>query len=265
LILTTTLIFTLSVTNAIVLKCDFKVKTIDDEPLYTCDSDNFRTLAKDRNVSRVTGVHTLGRSDESVKRLMIEKEFCRQLPLGIGEFFKKLEFLYVRDSNVQYLQKGDLDGLKTLKTLDLSHNPIDYLTADVFEGQESIRRIVFWGCHLRYIDPNVLEPLINLREALFDDNICIDSRCESKNCMEGLKKRLEPRCRDTENLSCYKKSKNQEKPKEEANFAERHAYLIVSFFSLFLLVQGVILFKVLRGKTFRQVNNLEFENLRTEE
>lgn len=208
----------------------------------------------------IVGSHFYRNTNADVERLFIEKQFCPFLPTGLGNFFENLLILFIAESNVQHLQKGDLDGLKKLKTLDLSRNPIDYLTADVFEGQESLTRVVFWGCHLRFIDPASLNPLVNLKEAIFDENVCVDSRCEKKTCMDDMKNIFTELCRDDENISCFKRRNNTIRI-NDLDFTEENATAIISISIVFLIFQGGILLKLSRKKSPRAQGNLEFTNL----
>lgn len=265
-------IFLINSSETVELECKFQTVFVGDSPYYSCIAVNFRIpKPEDRIISNINGTYDfLGQAlnrKEIVERLFFDKQFSPRIPLGIDKFFEKLRILYIKDSNVQVLQKGDFEGLKFLKTLDLSHNPIDFLTADVFEGVESIERLVFWGCHLRFIDPKALVPLVMLREALFDENVCIDARCERDNgCVENLAIEFENKCRDDANLSCYKKSTKREivKEEEETNFIEQNIYIIFTTFLALIFLQAGFLSRILRSKNDIQRNGLEFVNLASE-
>jgi hypothetical protein len=95
------------------------------------------------------------------------------------------------------LLAGDLDGLK-LEQFDVSHNPIEHLGPDFFRGQDQMRAISFYSCHLKVIHPDALNPLVKLREASFELNRCIDARSIFDFSLSMLKKKIIKECRATD-------------------------------------------------------------------
>ena len=187
-------LLTLSKTiRSINLQCNFEDQVTVYGYEYSCVAKNFRTTLNDRNVTEVRGIHAQNSSNHNVKQLMIEKQTCTYLPLNIGSFFTYLEILYVMNSKVQHLIKGDLDGLNNLKVFDVSHNPIEELKADFFIKSLSIQTVSFNDCHLKFIDPAALDLLVNLDHAIFTNNICIDSE-DDDDYIDDLKAEIIKHC-----------------------------------------------------------------------
>ena len=180
-------------TKSIVLQCKFEnISTVYGYE-YSCVAENVRTILNDRNITEVRGNHDQNSSDHSVKRLMIKNQTCPYLPLNIGSFFTNLESLYVMNSKVQHLLKGDLNGLNNLKVFDVSHNPIEKLEADFFTELLSIHTVSFYNCRLKFIDPTALDSLVNLEHATFTKNICIDFQ-DDDDYIEDLKAEIIKNC-----------------------------------------------------------------------
>lgn len=177
---------TLQTVNAIILNCEYGPGSDGYGNYYSCVAKNFQTTFTDRNVSEVTGNHTSGKSNDDVEQVYIFKQSCPFLALNLSSHFKNLKVLYVSTSNVRHLLNGDLDGLTKLKIFDVAHNPIEEFQSDIFNGHESIERVSFYNCHLKIIDPDVLNPLVNLKKAHFDKNACIDSRASSPSIYSNV-------------------------------------------------------------------------------
>jgi hypothetical protein len=141
---------------------------------YACNAEHFESTFKDRTVTNVTGEHKSGRNNDNVKMIFMEHQNCHYIPRKLSEFFKNLEVIYIKHSNVQHLLSGDLDGLDHLHTLDLSNNPIDHISDNFFKNHESLREISFENCHVKKVDEGALDMLTNLHSANFRHNECID-------------------------------------------------------------------------------------------
>lgn len=162
--------------HAITLNCDFKLHTTYLGERYSCVVKNFHTTFSDRKVTKITGKHQDGKSNDDVHKIFFKFQNCPYLPTNLGEFFKNLEIFYIMKSNVQHLMPGDLNGLNKLETFDVSHNSIEEISKDFFEGCTSIKKISFFDCHIKKVEKGALDPLINLKYATFDYNDCIAER-----------------------------------------------------------------------------------------
>jgi hypothetical protein len=143
-------------------------------PRYTCTAVNFETTFKDRILNNVMGLHDYGKADIDIKMLYMYKENCHYIPRNISGFFKYIDVLYIKDSNLQHLMTGDLDGFNGISTFDVSYNPIDHVGEDFFKGHSSIRIISFYACHIKQIDFGAFDSLTNLKEVSLEHNYCHD-------------------------------------------------------------------------------------------
>lgn len=162
--------------HAITLNCDFKLHSTYLGQRYSCVVTNFHTTFNDRKVTKITGKHQDGKSNDDVHKIFFKFQNCPYLPTNLGEFFKNLEIFYIMKSNVQHIMPGDLEGLNKLEAFDVSYNSIEEIGKDFFKGCTSIKKISFYDCHIKKVEKGALDPLINLKFASFEYNDCIVER-----------------------------------------------------------------------------------------
>jgi hypothetical protein len=154
------------------------------------------------------------------------------------------------NSHVKHLMTGDLDGLDKLTAFDVSHNPIEQLGHDFFKGHPTIKKISFFDCHLKIIDPEVLTPLKNLEAAAFQYNVCIDYQFtrRSGDSINILKNRILKCHTSTYGDQIYNQPDESSPIQTPMTFTQRNAYLIISFFIVVTVALSVVLVKIVRSK-----------------
>lgn len=249
--------------DATILECEFK--TYDDThwgTRYTCIAKNFKTTLSDRTITEVKGVHGYGKTNADVKRLFIKKQSCSFLPQNIASHFPNLEILYVMNSNVQHLFDGDLDGLTNLKVFDVSHNPVEQLGKDFFKNCVSIEKISFYDCHLKVIDAKALDPLVNLKLGVFDNNVCFDSRGADASGIRELKAEIRRSCQSEGNeeniFNRHEEMIKCQSFEHDLSKTKTLAYITVTFLVIALVVLVVVLMKIF--KSIFSNNWLELKN-----
>jgi hypothetical protein len=234
--------------QATVLECDFQMYKSFYGNEYTCVAKNFQTSLNDRNITDVKGDHLPDRTNFDVKQLMIKKQACPYLPLNIASYFKNLQVYYVMNSNTHHLLKGDLDGLTYLKIFDVSHNPVEQLGSSFFEGHESIEIVSFYDCHLKIIAPDALDPLINLKEAYFQMNSCIDF--ETKSNFAELKIEITDKCQNHNynGTIFHKNGETSMCSSPEISFVKQNSYIIITLLSVLTIVLSFVIVKIKRTR-----------------
>lgn len=177
----------IKLSNGIALNCTFDNHDSVYQTIYSCIVHNLHTTLKDRTVTEVIGDHKYGKSNDDVKQVFIKFQNVPYLPLNIGKFFPNLETFYVTKSNVQHLMNGDLDGLNKLKIFDVSHNPVEQIGEEFFNGQKTLEKISFYDCHIKKVNRGALDDFSNLKAVFFDQNPCIDIRYEGDSSYGGLR------------------------------------------------------------------------------
>lgn len=183
-----------------IVKCQFKHHRSLWGFEYGCVADSFETFENDRTVTEIQGVHEDGLTNEDVELFLVEGSKLPFLPINVGYFFKNLKTFYVMKSGVTNLTNEDLKGLDKLHILDVSHNPIERIEKGFFDGKSTLNIISFFECALKFVDSEALDPLVNLHEAHFQYNHCVDYRGDAKHLIPILKSHLK-NCDGTEKVN----------------------------------------------------------------
>lgn len=218
---------------------------------YSCIAKNLRLSYKDRKIVSVNGVHYDGKSNENVQRLKIFKQSCSYLPLDIGKHFPNLVSFEAHNTHLRHLVDGDLDGLTKLKRFDVSWNPIEKIGQDFFKGHETIEFISFYYCHLKVIDPQALDPLINLKTAFFRENVCISLEIDYNNDVQDLKSEIRDKCKSeyyAGKIFNEIEDDDDETLCEELSFTRRNVCLITSFFAIISIALLIVLTRIFTNK-----------------
>lgn len=264
--------------SSITLNCTFKNHYSYWGEKYACLVNDLTTFQDDRRVTAVIGTHLEGKTNDDVEKVLAEYQYCPHLPTNIGSFFKNLEIFYVMHSNVSHLSTNDLDGLDKLRIFDVSYNPIKRLHRDFFVGHQSIEIISFYDCNLSFIEEGALSPLVNLKEAHFQYNQCVDYRGDDASLLPSLMETIKEYCQDPhrtnfnrpptmpefsgetddsmEDFTTFRAPERTTtrrpsikekilKPSSvnEDSFVRRNAYVIMFFLILIIAVFGAILYK----------------------
>lgn len=162
------------------LNCSFTTHSSYLGSEYCCIVNNLHTSHENRRITEVIGAHEGNNTNKDVKKIFIKFQNCPYLPLNLGEHFPNLEIFYTLLSNVQHILPGDLDGLNNLKKFDVSHNPVEEIPADFFNGHEAIETISFFDCHLKKVAKASLDVLQNIQTVSFSYNFCVDMTFQSE-------------------------------------------------------------------------------------
>ena len=240
------ILFIIHGSSSVILECSFQMKKSHWGYEYACIATNFVTLLSDRKISEVKGTHLAGKTNADVKKLYVEKQNCPYLSLDVSKFFVSLETFYFMKSNVQHLLNGDLAGLNQLKVFDVSHNSIEVLGPNFFDGHETIEIISFFDCNLKSIHPSALMSLKNLKEAHFQENVCVDQR--SVDDLEILFMEIHDNCWDKNNKFPTKDFEEANLCAEQSSFIRRNAGIIISILSIILIASLIVFVKIFKSR-----------------
>ena len=82
-----------------------------------------------------------------------------------------LRELLLRDNELIKLEAGDFGGISaTLQSLDLSHNPLESLHADVLQGMKRLRRLYLSSTRLATLPSGLFRSLVELEELYLENN-----------------------------------------------------------------------------------------------
>lgn len=155
--------------KALTLSCTYG--KIDD--VYGCEAEVADPEPVDK-LTNVSGEHSEGDKD-GVKRLsIISPEDFAVIPDNIHEHFPNLESIKITGSKLKNVSRKVIQKFSNLKSFVMSGNRITSLPHDLFADTRSVMSIDFSNNLISEVGVGLLRPLLNLREANFEQNRCID-------------------------------------------------------------------------------------------
>lgn len=146
---------------------------------------------------------------------------------------------------------GDLDGLNKLDAFDVSHNPIEEITKDFFVGHETITKISFFDCHMKKVEKGALEPLYNLKHAIFNYNDCINAQEKNKNGIPSFAANLYDKCdgkghyiKQHKDDQCIQRPSKEFIHRSSGNVTTFMAIILIIFLLLVIIILCVTLLKI---------------------
>jgi hypothetical protein len=187
--------------SALVIECFFDQELFFDDlkVSYTCTALNLVTNITKRNISEIHGDHTPRMKHDDITQLHIINQHMEYFPIGFTKFFKNIVAVHAGRNQLKYLEKYDLKEFVKMRYLYLYSNLLETLQSDVFEYSLELEYVSFYNNRLKYIGAKILLPMMKLKNAYFNKNICIDKQAASEQveilrnwkCLVLILKKLE--------------------------------------------------------------------------
>lgn len=166
--------------------CNVKKKIVPDNPRINFDGQH---LVPHNNYD-VTGMNFMACRvikipSECIFQKMIKLSLSPILDQVMIQQYPLLEALSLSNCGLRSILKEDLRGLTHLKVLWLNDNELEYLPGDLFEEARKLEYVSFEKNKIRYIDEELLEPLVDLKLINFFGNVAIDKVYNSKFLTQG--------------------------------------------------------------------------------
>lgn len=128
-------------TNCIVLKCRYGM---NKNYGYQCTAQNFKITSKnDRSITSVVGRHFTGKTDDDVKVLHVEDNLMKYFPKDLDKFFKNLESIGIRNSELKKVTEEDLKPFgDKLEHLSLMLNRIENIPKNLLKVLPHLKTIL---------------------------------------------------------------------------------------------------------------------------
>lgn len=101
------------------------------------------------------------------------------------QHYPMLEAIALSNCGLRSILKEDFKGLIHLKVLWLNDNELEYLPGDLFEESRKLEYVSFEKNKIRYIDAELLDPLVDLKLINFFGNAAIDKVFNSAFLTQG--------------------------------------------------------------------------------
>lgn len=116
------------------------------------------------------------------------------IPKEIEKFFPDLGGLQIIRSQLQSIERQDLEPFKELQELYLDGNVLEILESDLFRLNYELRYISVSQNRLKFVGENILLELKNLEQAYFHDCGCFGSYTNNEYDLPNFKARLYESC-----------------------------------------------------------------------
>ena len=103
--------------------------------------------------------------------LLINEEKCNYFPANVKDFFPHLELLQISHSQLNFIVKGNFNGLLKLEFVRIISNNIFNIPEDTFMGAENIVDLKMYSNNIRSVDENGFRGLVNLENLEISKNL----------------------------------------------------------------------------------------------
>lgn len=187
------------------VKCLHVSCTYEDMSLF----DNFKKMnvclveglvvanEYDRNITRINNETSFEERGTIIEQVYIFNQTMKHFARGFTDFFKNIVALHAGMNGLQHLTREDMKEYRNLQYLYLYHNELEFLASDVLEDNTELVYVSFHSNRLSRIGSKLLFPLLKLRTAYFNNNICIDAQAVvSEQDVAEIRLEIATRCSD---------------------------------------------------------------------
>jgi hypothetical protein len=138
-----------------------------------------------------------GMTFDSVTQLYIFEQHMTYFPRNFTGFFKNIVALHAGKNKLEYLEKDDIKEFQKLRFLYLYSNKLEFLQSDVLQENKELVYVSLHSNRLKHIGSKMLAPLLKLRTAYFNKNICIDKQAvHNEHDVADLRLEIAVKCSD---------------------------------------------------------------------
>ncbi|CAO1306543.1 unnamed protein product [Diamesa hyperborea] len=107
---------------------------------------------------------------DHVLGLYIHEQLCNYFPANVKDFFPHLELLQISHSLMNFIEKGNFNGLQELKFVRIISNNISNIPENTFMGAENMIDLKMYSNQIRTIDENAFRELTKLENLEISKN-----------------------------------------------------------------------------------------------
>ena len=194
-----------------IFECEFDYELLFDDLKvgYTCKVDKtegrekrptfFLTNKSHQTIANVTAYnkHLDRNTNDDVTQLYIMNQNMTYFPRGVTRFFHNIVAVHAGMNRLKFLEKDDLKEFTEMRFLYLYTNLLEVLQSDVFQYTQALEYVSFYNNRLMHIGSKILLPLVKLKTAYFNKNICIDKQAvSSEQGISEIRLEIAERCSD---------------------------------------------------------------------
>ena len=162
--------------NTIISKCsspetqDIDCRYENSDSMYTCSIIDIRIESDNILISNIEGHHLMANSNDDVKQIKAYNQDMRYFPTGFSNFYKNVEKIVVKNSQLIGIGVNDLSGLINVKELILSSNNINNLHENSFKCLKNLEVINLSNNQITKLPNKIFEHLTNLKTLVISTN-----------------------------------------------------------------------------------------------
>lgn len=129
--------------------------------------------SNDRELTRVTGVHLPGKTNEDVVLFFSNGKTFNHFPKSINKFFKNVDNIFIKSANITELSKSDLQPFGTqLKAFGFENNILEVIESDLFDENPNLEWIFLENDKIKIVEKGAFDKLEKLTTLGFNNNPC---------------------------------------------------------------------------------------------
>lgn len=199
------LIFTLfAYASGFHFECNFGYEDFGDVfgQLYTCTAGHVDYTDNLTHVIDYSGTHMEGHTSQDVKGIffMCGNFYLRTVPQGILRFFPNLSSMSFWFCPMQELAGNELIGYPNLQGFGIALSDFNRIPGNLFQPTPNLKVASFVENKITRVGFGLLDNLLHLQEAYFEQNICIDKNALSASKIPALIQTLRSNCTDFFNV-----------------------------------------------------------------
>ncbi|KAL7050842.1 hypothetical protein ACKWTF_004243 [Chironomus riparius] len=156
-------------TNMIISKCsspetqDIDCQYENFDSIYTCSIIDIRIESDNILISNIEGNHLLTNGNDNVKQLKAYNQDLKFFPTGFSNFYKNVEKIDVKNSQLVGIGENEFIGLIKVKELILSSNNINNLHENSFKDLKNLEILNLSNNQITKLPNKVFEQLTSLK------------------------------------------------------------------------------------------------------
>lgn len=182
------------------MECEFNSFFWGHSSGKICDTSvdkTFTVTIPNRVITSINGESVESFSKKRrIRRLLVEHKTVKFIPKGLGEAFPLLQGIRIYNASLTSISRDDLQPFINLLELNLARNQLESLQSDLFVSNQKLQAINLEHNKLKFIGEFLLHPLMELVEATFRGNDCID-----ENEISAVKASIKRKCKFSAALS----------------------------------------------------------------
>lgn len=170
--------------------------------VYECMTKSVDFQHQNDSVSKVAGGLPSGIGYDEINVIYMLDTVCHYMPSGINEVFKNIEGIQIANSGLRSIAQQNLQPFPKLKGLWINLNKIISLDSNLFDRSPLLKVVVFSDNRIRVIPYDIFDPIDDLAEANFLNNICISrneiGRAQINRLLSEVTEKCQPVKQQTE-------------------------------------------------------------------